>query len=243
MPVDKVKKSPLLEYCAGAVAALQAQYDMTKVLGHAATAGSARESLIQNFLIDHLPEMTSVVSGVIVDSKGNRSKQQDIVLMQKAMPRLRFASGHDLIFQEGTVATFEIKTSIAGQSVIADIGDNIRSVRNLSSTSLAGARMGDLSWPYGRILTAILTYDGTRLSTIAQWLNNIPATDQPDLYLDFSKGILLKNDGSFDPIDQTALTYIVVEEAARGLARFLTILARVTSAVQIREVKWSEYIG
>ncbi|MFC5420900.1 DUF6602 domain-containing protein [Bosea eneae] len=155
--VAEDRKSPLLEYCEGAVAALRAQYDMTKVLGHAATAGAARESLIQDFLTNHLPEMTSVVSGVIVDAKGGRSKQQDIVLMLKSMPRLRFASGHDLIFQEGAIATFEIKTSINSQAIVSEIGKNILSVRDLSPTSLAGARMGDLSWPHARILTAIIT--------------------------------------------------------------------------------------
>jgi len=235
--------SPLLEYCLGAVNALTAQYEMTKVLGHAATAGAAREGLIQHFLTDHLPEMATVVSGVIVDAQGNRSKQQDIVLMLKSMPRLRFASGHDLIFQEGAIATFEIKTAINTRKVITEIGGNIRSVRNLSATSLAGTRMGDLSWAHARILTAVLTYGGTRLSTVAQWLENIPETDRPDLYLDLSKGMLIKNDGSFEVAKENTSQYLIVDKAALGLARFLTILAVITGAVQTREVKWSSYIG
>jgi hypothetical protein len=236
-------RSPFLAYCSGAVDALRAQYDMTRVLGHAATAGAARESLIQNFLTEHLPEMTTVVSGVIVDAKGHRSKQQDIVLMLKSMPRLRFASGHDLIFQEGAVATFEIKTAINGKAWIKSIGENIRSVRELSATSLAGSRLGDLSWPHARILTAVLTYDGAQLSTIAEWLEAIPELDMPDLYLDLSKGMLFKNDGSFDPVDGFDHRYLTVQPASLGLARFLTILARITGSVQNREVKWNEYIG
>lgn len=235
--------SPLLEYCDGAVAALRSQYEMTKILGHAATAGAARERLIQNFLIDHLPEMASVVSGVIVDAKGSRSKQQDIVLMLKSMPRLRFASGHDLIFQEGAIATFEIKTSIRGRRTIIDIGENIRSVRRLSPTSLAGTRMGDLSWGHARILTAVLTYDGARMSAIEGWLNSIPDSDKPDLYLDFSKGMIVKNEQVFEPLAETDHQYFVIEDASLGLARFLTILAQIAGAVQTREVKWKQYIG
>lgn len=235
--------SPLLEYCTSAVAALRAQYSMTKVLGHAATAGAARESLVQNFLTDHLPEMTTVVSGVIVDAHGNRSKQQDIVLMLKSMPRLRFASGHDLIFQEGAIASFEIKTSINGQRMITDIGENIRSVRQLKPTSLGGARMGDLSWEYARVLTAVVTYGGAQLSKVSGWLDNIPDSDRPDLYLDLSKGILLKNDGSFDLIEENGPQYLVVENEAIGLARFLTALARITGVVQTRDVKWDQYLA
>ncbi len=238
-----VTTSPLLEYCLGAVNALKAQYEMTKVVGHSATAGAAREGIVQAFLTDHLPEMATVVSGVIVDARGNRSKQQDIVLMLKSMPRLRFAGGHDLIFQEGAIATFEIKTAITARGVVGEIGENIRSVRNLVPTSLAGARMGDLSWEHARILTVVLTYEGTGLSTIAEWLENTPESDQPDLYLDLSKGLVAKNYESFELAGDDTLRYIIVENAALGLARFLAILAKITGVVQTREVKWSTYIG
>lgn len=163
--------------------------------------------------------------------------------MLKSMPRLRFASGHDLIFQEGAIAAFEIKTSINGQKTIADIGKNIRSVMNLSPTSLRGARMGDLSWKHARILTAVLTYDGAELPKIAGWFEKLPTSDRPDLYLDLSKGILLKNDGSFGLPIGNGSSYLTLENASVGLARFLTILAQITGVVQTREVKWEDYIG
>lgn len=239
----KVSKSPLVEYCEGAIASLNAQYAMTNVIGHAATAGSARERVIQDFLIAHLPEMTSVVSGVIVDSKGHRSKQQDIVLMLKSMPRLRFASGHDLVFQEGTVATFEIKSKISSRNTIEKIGENIRSVRCLSPSSLAVARLGDTSWPHARILSAILTYNGADLARVAEWLEALPDSDKPDLYLDLTKGILLRKDGGCAPPDAAAGSYSTQVGPPIGLAHCLTILSRVTSAVQVRGVEWNDYIS
>jgi len=235
--------SPLMEYCAAAVSALTSQYEMTNVLGHAATAGAARESLIQNFFIDHLPEMTSVVSGVIVDATGKRSKQQDIVLMLKSMPRLRFASGHDLIFQEGAVGTFEIKTTITQRSILTGIGENIQSVRALIPTSKGGARMGNLSWPHARIFTAILTYGGASLPNISAWLKEMPDDCRPDLYIDLSKGGLLKNEGIFEHKDEESNEYVEITGPALGLARLLTILADLTAMIEFREVKWSEYIG
>lgn len=231
-----------MEYCSAAVAALTSQYEMTNVLGHAATAGTARESLIQNFFVDHLPEMTSVVSGVIVDAAGKRSKQQDIVLMLKSMPRLRFASGHDLIFQEGTVGTFEIKTTITQRSILAEIGKNIQSVRGLTPTSKGGARLGNLSWPHARIFTAILTYGGAALPKIATWLEEMSADSRPDLYIDLSKGGLLKNEGIFEPKDEESAEYVEINGPALGLARLLTILADLTAMMEFREVKWTEYI-
>jgi hypothetical protein len=232
---------PLIEYCRGAVAALNAQYNMTEVLGHAATAGSARERLIQDFLTAHLPEMTSVVSGMIVDSTGQRSKQQDIVLMLKSMPRLAFASGHDLIFQEGTIATFEIKTQIS-PSVLESIADNIESVKCLKPSTLLGAQLGDLDWPYSRILSVVLTYGGSNLDVIGKKLSDLSDKGKPDVYLDLTKGILIKNEGLLFPRTGSD-EYLCFEDTAIALARLLALLSKVTGRLVMRSVKWEEYIS
>lgn len=232
---------PLVEYCQGAVKALNAQYEMSNVLGHSATAGSARERLIQDFLIAHLPEMTSVVSGMIVDSNGRRSKQQDIVLMLKSMPRLPFASGHDLIFQEGTVATFEIKTQIT-PAILETIALNIESVNALVPSTLEGVQLGDLGWPYTRILNVVLTYGGSALDVIERKLIELPDAGQPDVYLDLTKGILIKNDGILFAQDGLA-PYIQFNEAGIGLARLLALLSKVTGRLVMRGVQWEAYIS
>ncbi|MDR6468487.1 hypothetical protein J2777_002215 [Paraburkholderia graminis] len=214
---------------------------MTEVLGHAATAGSARERLIQDFLTGHLPEMTSVVSGMIVDSTGQRSKQQDIVLMLKSMPRLRFASGHDLIFQEGTIATFEIKTQIS-PSVLESIADNIESVKRLKPTTLLGAQLGDIDWPYNRILSVVLTYGGSNLHVIGEKLNALSDASKPDVYLDLTKGILIKNEGLLFP-QFGSDEYLCYDDAAIGLARLLALLSKVTGRLVMRSVEWEKYIS
>lgn len=232
---------PLVEYCHGAVKALNAQYEMTQVLRHSATAGSAREHLIQDFLKAHLPEMTSVVSGMIVDSNGQRSKQQDIVLMLKSMPRLAFASGHDLIFQEGTVATFEIKTEITA-SVLDEIADNIRSVKALTPSTLEGIALGDLDWPHARILCVVLTYGGSNLDNIDRKLVDFPDECRPDVYLDLTKGILIRNEGLLFERSGTN-PHLRFDDPAIGLARLLALLSKVTGRLAMRSVKWDTYIS
>lgn len=235
------RMKPLVEYCHGAVKALNAQYEMTKVLGHSVTAGSVRECLIQDFLIAHLPEMTSVVSGTIVDSRGGRSKQQDIVLMLKSMPRLPFASGHDLIFQEGAVATFEIKTEIT-PAVLKAIALNIESVKVLVPSTLEGVNMGDLSWPETRILSVVLTYGGSALKNIERKLIELPDAGQPDVYLDLTKGILIKNEGILFSQDGST-PYLRFNDPAAGLARLLALLSKVTGRLVVRGVRWEAYIS
>lgn len=68
----------LQRYCEAAVSTLNSQYEATKVLHHAGTAGSIREQILRDFLSAHLPELITVVSGQIFDCKGNYSKQQDV---------------------------------------------------------------------------------------------------------------------------------------------------------------------
>lgn len=232
---------PLVEYCQGAVKALNAQYEMSNVLAHSVTAGSARERLIQDFLIAHLPEMTSVVSGVIIDSNGRRSKQQDIVLMLRSMPRLPFASGHDLIFQEGAVATFEIKTQIT-PSTLNSIALNIESVNRLAPSTLECVELGNLDWPSAKILNVIITYGGSGLNAIERKLIELPITSQPDVYFDLTRGILIKNHGVL--IDKIGSeSYLRFNDAGIGLARLLALLSKVTGRLVMRGVEWETYIS
>ncbi|MGN2435104.1 DUF6602 domain-containing protein [Pseudomonas syringae] len=232
---------PLVEYCQGAVKALNAQYEMSNVLGHSVTAGSARERLIQDFLIAHLPKMTSIVSGVIIDSNGQRSKQQDIVLMLRSMPRLPFTSGHDLIFQEGAVATFEIKTQIT-PATLDTIASNIESVNKLVPSTLEGVELGNLDWPSAKILNVVLTYGGSELDTIERKLIGLPITGQPDVYFYLTRGILIRNDGVlFDKSDSKS--YLQFNDPGVGLARLLALLSKVTGRLVMRGVEWEAYIS
>ncbi|KTC08895.1 hypothetical protein AB7M18_005667 [Pseudomonas viridiflava] len=232
---------PLVEYCQGAVKALNAQYEMSNVLGHSVTAGSARERLIQDFLVAHLPEMTSVVSGVIIDSNGRRSKQQDIVLMLRSMPRLPFASGHDLIFQEGAVATFEIKTEITPSTLDA-IAHNIESVNRLEPSTLERLELGNLDWPSAKILNVVLTYGGSDLDVIERKLIELPITGQPDVYFDLTRGILIKNDGVlFDKFGSEP--HLKFNDVGVGLARLLALLSKVTGRLVMRGVEWEKYLS
>ena len=231
---------PLVEYCHGVVRALSHQYEATNVLGHAVTAGAARESLIKDFLQAHLPGMTNILSGMILDSYDGRSRQLDIVLVLKSMPRLPFSSGHDLIFQEGVVATFEIKTEIS-PSDLSTIASNIASVSRLRPSSLGSVELGDLDWPYDRVLNVVVTYGGSDLGVIERAISKLAPGAHPDVYLDLSQGILIKNEGIILP----ALgedSYLFFRDPAIGLARLLVLLSKITGRLIMRDVKWEKYI-
>ena len=230
----------LQKYCENALAVLNSQFAATKVLRHNATAGAAREQLIKDFLSNHLPELITVVSGQIVDANDNYSKQQDIVLVLKSMPRLPFSSGNDLIFQEGVVATIEIKTTL-NANTLAAIGENIASVRSLHSSHVASAAMGVThNWPLAKILTAIITYGGINIESLATSLAALPENHKPDLLLDLSKGLLIRNHGLLLQ-KQSEHEFLPVNNPAEGFKFFLTFLTEITGTLSSRGILWRNY--
>lgn len=230
----------LQKYCESALSILNSQYDATKVLRHAGTAGSAREQILKDFLSAHLPELITVVSGQIFDANENYSKQQDIVLVLKSMPRLPFASGSDLIFQEGVVATIEIKTTL-NSSTLKIVGENIGSVRKLGPGVVVTGQMGVThSWPSNRILTAVVTYGGNTLESLASMLTGMESEARPDLLLDLSKGLLIQNHGLLLKRNGDA-EYMRVDDPAEGFKIFLTFLTEITGTLSFRGVLWRNY--
>jgi hypothetical protein len=230
----------LQRYCESALSILNSQYAATRVLRHNATAGAAREQLIRDFLSNHLPELITVVSGQIIDADDNFSKQQDIVLVLKSMPRLPFANGNDLIFQEGVVATIEIKTTL-DTATIKTIGENIASVRSLCSSVGGSAQLGIThNWPANRILTAIVTYGGASLEVLAGSLFTLTDSSKPDLLLDLSKGLLIR-DNDLLVQKQSEYEYLLVDNPAEGFKFFLTFLTEITGTLSARGVRWRLY--
>lgn len=230
----------LRAYCETAIETLQSQYKATRLLKHSATAGAAREQLIKDFLISHLPELVSVVSGQIFDAQNKFSCQQDIVLVLKSMPRLPFASGNDMIFQEGVVSTLEIKTTLNG-TVLGSICQNIESVRSLQPNIGASAQLGIThSWPSTKILTAVVTYEAASIENLVNTLECISEPGRPDLILDLSKGLLIRNHGLLLP-QQPSSAYIFIPDAAQGFMCFLTFLTEITGTISSRGVQWRQY--
>ena len=229
------------KYCENSLKILNSKYEATKVLNHNATAGAAREQILKDFLSEHLPELITVLSGQIFDSEDNYSKQQDIVLVLKSMPRLQFASDNDLIFQEGVVATMEVKTTL-NLTVLKAIGDNIASVRTLKSASFGGAQMGiNHNWPSQKVLTCIVTYGGSRLELLLDQLAQLTPEQKPDLLLDLSQGLLVKNHGLL--VEQQGSTeYLLENNAAVGFKLFLTFMTEITGTLSARGVNWRKYL-
>ncbi len=232
----------LHRYCEAALAVLNSQFEATKVLKHKGTLGSIREQIIKDFLTAHLPELIAVRAGQIVDSEDNYSQQQDVVLTLKSVPRLPFASGIDLIFQEGVVATIEVKTRLDTEA-LKGIATNIKSVRELKANIGSSAQMGmNHRWPQHQILTAIVCYEGMDFEALIASLHALEDLARPDLVLHLTKGLMVKNHGLLLPQKPPEFDYVIFNVTpADGFKLFLTFLSEITGTISARGVNWRKY--
>ncbi|MFK0298597.1 DUF6602 domain-containing protein [Brevundimonas sp. NPDC090276] len=220
---------------------MDAQFAVSAAMTHGSSLGMIREQAIRDFLENHLPALVSVVSGQVFDADGTRSSQQDVVLVLKSVPRLPFASGIDLIYADGVVATVEVKSSLSGP-VLKSAGEGIKSVRSLVPKIMGTAAIGvSHDWPSTRILSAVVAYGGSSLSTLQTVLETMTTETRPDLVLDLKQGLLVRNEGLLLNVQGSSQAYILINDPAEGFMMFLTFLTEITGTLAHRMVNWRGY--
>ena len=230
----------LKNYCAAAIRAMQAQFEASQSITHGASLGAIREQAIRDFLKGHLPSGARVVSGQVFDVDDNRSTQQDVIITVDTVPRLPFASGIDLVFAEGVVATIEIKSQLSGPALKSS-GSGLQSVRKLTPRIWGYTASGvSHNWPINRILSAVVSYGGSSLQNLKQVLSTMDDDSQPDLILDLSSGMLVKNSG-YIIARSGSEPYVELYDPAEGFMLLLIVLTEITGTIVSRGIDWRAY--
>ena len=230
----------LEQYCENILVIFESEVRAMRALRHPMTAAFAREKQIRDFLSEHLPELVTVVTGIVIDTEDTASSQQDVVLRLKSMPRLPIPGGTEIVFQEGVVATLEIKTSLGIES-LSSIGKNFASVRALKSAVGVTSEIGVThQWPATRILAGVVTYEGPRFEILIAALARLPDEQRPDVVLDLSRGILVRNNG-FLLTKGGPGEYLEIASPAKGLKMFFTFLTEISGTLAARGVAWRNY--
>ena len=114
------------------------------------TKGASREKAVRDKLRQLLPSGIGVGTGFVIDSQGNVSLQQDIVLYEDGIcPVFRLNESSDAAFYpcEGVFAVGEVKSTI-GTKEAQDIIEKVASVRRLNRFALPDPQ-GICFRPYG----------------------------------------------------------------------------------------------
>lgn len=115
---------------------LQADFDVTAAQPHQGVKGQARErAVIREFLRPYLPKRFSIGTGLIVDSVGHVSKQQDVVVFDELnFPVLQDHDETKLFFSEQVLVSIEVKSTL-DHNAIQDMVEKSMSLASLQRRS------------------------------------------------------------------------------------------------------------
>lgn len=207
-----------------------------KSIEHAGVKGAVNEDHWIEVLRSYLPNRYEVATGFVIDSKGARSEQIDIVIFDRHFtPTLLDQQNHRYIPVEAVYAVFESKPHI-DKSYLEYAGQKAASVRKLHRTSVAISHAGGTfpPKPLFPIVAGIVALkagwaDGLGIS----FTSNLPTESESLLQC----GVALE-DGAFDNFDQSL--NIVPKDGA--LIYFLfRLLGKLQSLGTVPAIDWAAY--
>lgn len=148
---------------------MAAEADAVAGTGHAVTTGRQRELIVHKFLRQNLPQTLEIRSGIIIDSEGNRSKQQDCIIVDNTHPIIAIGTESEaLVIAESVVATVEVKSHLS----VAELTSTLNSIAITKGLKRNGEqlyRKGGIEIRFPKphpILAYVFSFDGANLDTL-----------------------------------------------------------------------------
>ena len=117
---------------------------------HNGLRGQGAEEILKTFLREHLPISMGIASGCAVDSKGQTSKQLDIIIYDSLNSMLLYTDSSNtnlLIPIENVISVIEVKSNLRERDIENAI-NNMTSVKEMSKTAYI---LGETPFP-GQVL-------------------------------------------------------------------------------------------
>jgi len=137
------------------------------LFAHGTLTGNGREFLINRVLRSILPPNVHIGTGRVIDRYDCQSRQLDVVVYDPRFPRLEGAAGASLFFNEGVIATIEVKSRLTTTS-LAEALENSRSVLALESCIASTAPLDRL----GRRLMADRRLTEIEVTDLVRYLHS-----------------------------------------------------------------------
>jgi hypothetical protein len=107
-----------------------------RMVEHPGELGTGREEIIRRFLRSYIPARFDVSTGFVFDSKGNVSKQLDIIIANALLcPRFETAGGNRFYPCESVVAVGQVKSSLTSDTALQSALENLESVKELDRSA------------------------------------------------------------------------------------------------------------
>lgn len=107
----EMSKKLLDDYLHSVISGYVAQAKAISNIKHKLTKGQIREFFIQNLLQHFLPGYLDVASGIVMNNRGEQSKETDIIIYDtRLLPPFLFSGNLNIFPIESVVATIEVKS-------------------------------------------------------------------------------------------------------------------------------------
>ena len=237
-----------------------------RFVDHPLEVGLARERLLVEYLSRLIPGRFGIGSGFVIDAKGNRSLQIDVVIYDKIIAAPFVIPGHVHFFPcESIVAIGEVKSNIKDKRTLKDALKKIQSVQTLDRfSSLANTEVavhglhghiklqpkdGVIPIDY-RILSFIFTSSALKLETMVDELNayftSNPKQYWPNLIASFDQyliGYATPTTLELFPDDANQLYATDETEVDRIIPTFGALIANFLSVAKVVRPMYLAYIG
>ena len=218
-------------------AALRCQMALaSQSISHAGTMGSVNEDHWLALLRSYLPNRYEVETGIIIDSRGNRSDQIDVVIFDRHFtPTLLDQKNHRYIPAEAVYAIFECKPTI-NKGYIEYAEQKAASVRCMARTSVAITHAGGTYQPkpHFRILAGLL-------APCAEWADGLGAFFLRNLGKNSQSAldcVCALDHGCYDNYSGNAL--VTADQGAMMFFLF-RLLERLQSLGTVPAIDWAAY--
>lgn len=220
---------------------------------HKKVKGDRGEEVVKQFLRQRLPESVGVTSGEIIDAKGKRSREVDIIVYDAVNSPLLFAgdvAGSVLVPAEAVIAAVEVKFKLRSQHV-SELIEHCRSIKSLSRTAYSippRLRGHYVSMPIHYSIFAFES-EGLYHQRFNQEQSEVPIEERIDMLTAIDRGLAMHmgvdwnlNEGIFAAHATPQTVFGAVEDPSRALMFWYGFLCTVIGEIERVPMRVSPYL-
>lgn len=221
--------------------------------------GASNEEIFRSFLKNYLPRSLDVTTGILVDAKGNDSRQLDVIISDSAKTPIFYSGGgFRVIPVECAYAVIEVKAYL-NVNELDRVFQNMESVRNLKKTtyykpkpSSRITRSVDLygkEWEIWPINYYVFAYDSIELIALLSHIKErhqikgLPKHSRIDSVCVLDKGVICNQlaDGNFSALPQPG-SKLFACKTAKSLLLFYVLTSHYFNQAWLPNFRFTDYV-
>lgn len=227
-------------------------------LEHPGLKGDSFEEVFRRFLRAYLPSNLDVATGAVVDSRGESSRQLDIIISDASKTPVFYRSGDNRVIPiEGVYSAIEVKANL-DPSELDRTYENMKSVRGLQKTAYVTGEgpIVERKQLYGRAWEAwptnyfVFAFDSSPLDVLTDRLNflhlkdSAPEYERIDTICVLNSGVILNQipPDMFDALPQPG-SVLGYYETDRALLLFYALISRYVFQAEIPPFRFTDYLS